>query len=50
MPKNVPKKEHTGTFAISKLLPKTQVPMEHFKILIIPENLSRELLHYSRIG
>ena len=34
IPQNVPKKEHSGTFAISKLFSKNQLEMEHSRLAL----------------
>jgi hypothetical protein len=36
--KNMPEKEHFGIYKKSKLFPKDQLQMEHYKLLMVPEN------------
>jgi hypothetical protein len=48
IPKNLPEKEPSGTYKNSKLFPENQQQMEHYKLLMVPDNV-RNVLEYSGI-
>lgn len=46
----MPEMEHSGTCEDSELFTENQLQMKHLKLLIVPENLLRQILHYFSIG